>query len=267
MSDTVHRIHSSLAALAMPLDDLVPLDGNPRQGDVDAIMASYEEFGQLRPIVVRPIDDGKFEIVAGNHQHRAAVALGWTHIAAVRYDVDRARGLAFALTDNQTFERGHTDPILLHDALQITYQDYGPIYEQIGWDEFEMAAIEEQYEYHLASQDRTTGYTPAVLRPPGEPYEAPEASVAPVSTRTETGEQRLTAPSTVDPARAATMGATASGSAGSRAVVQYTIVFDNPDQQKRWYDFLRWLRLHVGEPTSTTADRIVTFLEDVVTDF
>lgn len=46
-------VHPALADLAVPLVNLVPLPGNPRQGDVDAVARSYAAFGQRKPLVAR----------------------------------------------------------------------------------------------------------------------------------------------------------------------------------------------------------------------
>ena len=97
-----HNIHESIASLACPVDNLVHLQGNPRVGNIDAIAASYEEFGQVRPIVVRPNNDGTSTVIAGNHQLEAARRLGWTHIAVVEMDADDSRAIAFAIADNRT---------------------------------------------------------------------------------------------------------------------------------------------------------------------
>jgi hypothetical protein len=46
-----------------------------------------------------------------------------------------------------------------------------------------------------------------------------------------------------------------------QAVVQYTLVFDNTDQQAIWYDFIRWLRNDPAIVGSTTAERLVDFIQ------
>ncbi len=46
-------IHKSIEHLATPLENLVHLENNPRKGNIDAIVASYREFGQVKPIVIR----------------------------------------------------------------------------------------------------------------------------------------------------------------------------------------------------------------------
>ena len=137
-------IHESLLSLAVDIDTLFPLDNNPRRGNVEAIMSSYAEFGQIKPIVVRPNGDGTSTVIAGNHQFEAAKRLGWDKIAAVEYDVDDKRAIAFALADNRTMELGYTEPELLNDFV-LEISDYYPeLMDGLGWDEFDIAEIEQK---------------------------------------------------------------------------------------------------------------------------
>ena len=47
-----HKVHESLKELLVPLADLQPLENNPRVGDVDYIVSSYDEFCQVKPIFI-----------------------------------------------------------------------------------------------------------------------------------------------------------------------------------------------------------------------
>lgn len=98
-------IAEPLRGLARPIDGLRVLEGNPRRGDVQAVMRSLERFGQRKPIVVRA--DGT--VTAGNHTLLAARELGWAEIAAVGFDDDDATAKAYALADNRTSELGAFD--------------------------------------------------------------------------------------------------------------------------------------------------------------
>lgn len=261
-----HKIHESIQHLAVPLDSLRTLEGNPRIGNIDAICASYDEFGQVKPIVVRPNDDGTSTVIAGNHQFQAAQRLGWTHIAVVPMEVDDARALAFAIADNRTNELGHTDDALLADALGQIIDDYGDLLEELAWDEFELAMLDlstetqaiatpgvyEQPVIQMIETDEPAAPTP----PPQQPVEQI------VVTRDSEGEVRLEAPKGADTSSLVTQGATSAGVSGStKAVVQYSLVFDSPEQQRRWYDFLRWLRSDAGVAGETTAEKLIDFLE------
>lgn len=81
-------IHADLAPLAVPLDTLETLPGNPRRGDVAAVVRSSAEFGQRKPIVARRHASGTAGgvVIAGNHQLAAARELGWDEIAVVWVD-------------------------------------------------------------------------------------------------------------------------------------------------------------------------------------
>jgi ParB-like chromosome segregation protein Spo0J len=112
--DARPRIAPALAALAVPLDALTPHPRNPRRGDVGAIAASLQQFGQVRPIVVQRATD---RIIAGNHLYLAARALGWPEVAAVRVDLDDDAALAYLVADNRTQELGAYDDEALVDLL------------------------------------------------------------------------------------------------------------------------------------------------------
>lgn len=253
------KIHESIKHLAVPLDTLVQLPGNPRIGNIDAICASYDEFGQVKPIVVRPNDDGTSTVIAGNHQFQAAQRLGWTHIAVVPMEVDDTRALAFAVADNRTNELGHTDENLLAEALGEIIDEYGDLMEDLNWDEFELAMLDLGVETQELS---TPGLyeQPIITMPEQKP--TPPAAPTPVVTRDSDGEIRLEAPKTMDTNSLVTQGSTSQGVSGStKAVVQYSLVFDSPDQQRRWYDFLKWLRNDAGIAGTTTSEKLIDFLE------
>ena len=85
-ADTQERIAD------LPLDKLVPfpnhpfkvLDDEKMQETVDSI----KEYGVLVPILVRPKDDGTFEIVSGHRRHHASLLAGKTDIPAIVRDMD-----------------------------------------------------------------------------------------------------------------------------------------------------------------------------------
>lgn len=248
-------IHPSIKKLAKPVDSLLPLENNPRRGDVDAIAASYAEFGQVKPIVVKDNNDGTYTVIAGNHQLQAAKQLGWEEIAAIVLDADDDRAIAFALADNRTMELGHSDQAQVIDMITSISEDYSHLLSELKWDEFEMAALEEWADKNnQADDDDESGYVAPVI-------------VAPVnfdkvdSEEAEDGTTKFTAKDNVDSRDAVTRGSAAVGaSTASQAVVQYTLVFDNPEQQKDWYSFIRYLRSSPVYEGSTTAERLMAFV-------
>ncbi len=100
-----------------PIDSLIPYPGNPRRGNVDAIVESLEVNGQFQPIIVQKSTG---YIVAGNHTWQAAQQLGWPTIAVRRIDVDDESAKRIVLADNRTSDlASYDEPVLLEvlDAL------------------------------------------------------------------------------------------------------------------------------------------------------
>ena len=129
-------ILDQLESLAVPVDSLTPLPGNPRQGNVEAVSRSLARFGQRKPIVV----DADGTIVAGNHTYAAAVKLGWDTIAAVRVDDDDVTARAFALADNRTGDLGSYDNDLLLDML-YEVRDYADLLDAAGYTSEDIDAL------------------------------------------------------------------------------------------------------------------------------
>jgi len=237
------KINEKIGHLIKPINSLVPMQSNPRRGDVDAIMASLEKFGQVTPIVVRPNDDGTYTVLAGNHRVDAAKRLGWSHLAVVEYDADDTTAVAFALADNRSSELGTIDTKVLYDVIVDVLDEHHELFERLGWDDFELASMDSI----TTSEPISSAYIAPVI---SEPVQRPV-------TGSEIGAREPKA----DQTDVAVRGATTSQSTGQKGVVQYTLIFDDADQQKRWYDFLRWLRLDPATDGETTARRLINFVE------
>lgn len=103
------RGSDELEAMLADVADLVPDPRNARkhgERNLQAIVASLERFGQVKPIVVR---DGV--VIAGNGTLAAARRLGWEQIAvvAVPGTMTDEEARAFALADNRTAELAEWD--------------------------------------------------------------------------------------------------------------------------------------------------------------
>lgn len=136
---STHGINAQLLTLAVPIDKLTPDAKNARDHDKrnnDAIVLSYREHGQRKPIVVQERADGQLVIRAGNGQTEAAKRLGWTHIAAVIVDEADAEAVAFAIRDNRTAELAKWNLQNLGSSLQLL-QDEDMSLEDMGFEPFE----------------------------------------------------------------------------------------------------------------------------------
>lgn len=130
--------------------------------NIEAIRASLERYGQQKPIVLRP--DGK-TVAAGSGTLEAAWLLGWTWIAAIRFDRDPEIAAAYGLADNRTAELAGWDEQVLGELLEHYRASEGDGLP--GWTETEVR----QLLSHETTED-TAPASPAVpVSVSGEVYE------------------------------------------------------------------------------------------------
>ncbi len=120
--------------LSLPLSAIRP---NPRQprGDFDdealnELAESLREVGMIQPIVVRPLDDASYEIVAGERRYRAARRAGLDAVpAVVRHTADTDL-LVEALVEN--VHRADLNPLEEAAAYQQLRDDFDVTHEQLA---------------------------------------------------------------------------------------------------------------------------------------
>ena len=64
------------------------------------LTASIEEYGILEPLIVRPLNDRLYELVAGERRYRAAKNAGKTQIPVIVKDIDEQQAFELALLEN-----------------------------------------------------------------------------------------------------------------------------------------------------------------------
>jgi len=118
----------------VPLHRLIPSPDQPRS-EVDPsadqeLLESIRAHGVLTPIQIRPVEDGKYEVVAGERRWRACSLLGKTSIPALVRRKDRDRAAAEALIDNVV----RKDLSVLEEA-----KAYQALIERYGFQQSELA--------------------------------------------------------------------------------------------------------------------------------
>lgn len=90
--------------LELPVDLIKANPNQPRTSfdaeALDALAASIESSGMVQPLLVRPLADGSYEIVAGERRWRAAQQAGLEKVPAVVRDQAEAERLQAALIEN-----------------------------------------------------------------------------------------------------------------------------------------------------------------------
>ena len=98
LPDTQERVQS------LPLDKLEPFPNHPfKVIDDDKMLETVEsikERGVLVPILVRPKNDGNFEIVSGHRRHHASQLAGLTEIPAIVREMDDDTAILLMVDSN-----------------------------------------------------------------------------------------------------------------------------------------------------------------------
>ena len=89
---------------------------------------SIRAQGVVQPIVVRPIGEGRYEIIAGERRWRASQIAGMHEIPAVVRDVPDSAAIAIALIEN--IQRENLNPIEEARALQRLLNEFEMTHQQ-----------------------------------------------------------------------------------------------------------------------------------------
>jgi ParB family chromosome partitioning protein len=86
----------------VPIEEIETNPDQPRRsvGDLSELRKSIESKGVLEPILVRPLSDGRFRIIAGERRFRAALEAGLAEVPCIELDVPDNEALEIALIEN-----------------------------------------------------------------------------------------------------------------------------------------------------------------------
>ena len=92
----------------LPVEVIKPNPNQPRTKidpeSLSALASSIEANGVVQPLLVRPLPDGSYELIAGERRWRAAQAAGLAKVPAVVRDQELAERLQVALIENMVRE-------------------------------------------------------------------------------------------------------------------------------------------------------------------
>lgn len=104
---------SSSSAVKLKLSEIEPNKNQPRKNFDEEALAelshSIELHGVLQPLVVRPMPDGSYQLVAGERRWRASRMAGLTEVPVVIKELTDAQVAEIALVEN--LQREDLDPI------------------------------------------------------------------------------------------------------------------------------------------------------------
>jgi ParB family chromosome partitioning protein len=124
----------SSALLEIPVVAIRPNPNQPRvafdEDSLAALTASIREVGVLQPILVRALDEGSFELIAGERRWRAAKRAGLPTIPAIVRDSTDVHSVEQALIEN--LHRQDLNPLEEAGAYQQLIEDFGCTHDELA---------------------------------------------------------------------------------------------------------------------------------------
>jgi ParB family chromosome partitioning protein len=136
LSAILPEVESSAAGdlRELPVELIKPNPDQPRTNfdpeALAALAASIEASGVVQPLLVRPLHDGSYELVAGERRWRAAKQAGLEKVPAVIRDQEEAERLQAALIENMV--REDLNPVEEARACAALIEDLGLTKEDLA---------------------------------------------------------------------------------------------------------------------------------------
>ena len=135
--DAPDTLSSARVAFDLDLDLLEPNDYQPRghieDEQLENLAQSIRANGIIQPIVVRRLDDGRYQIIAGERRWRAAQRAGLEKVPVVVKDVgahENQRRLEIALIEN--IQRENLNPIEEAHAYEKLIDEFGLKHDDVA---------------------------------------------------------------------------------------------------------------------------------------
>jgi ParB family transcriptional regulator, chromosome partitioning protein len=118
----------------IPTGMIQPNPAQPRksfdQDSIEALARSLADAGVVQPLLVRPLADGRYELIAGERRWRAAQHAGIESVPAVIRDDDEVQRLQTALIENVA--REDLNPVDEARACAALVEELGLSKEELG---------------------------------------------------------------------------------------------------------------------------------------
>ena len=131
MDNAVEEISPS-SAMKLKIMDIEPNREQPRkdfdEASLQELTDSIAKYGVLQPLLVRPIGDTGYQLIAGERRWRAARLAGLTEVPVVVRELSDEEAAAIALIEN--LQREDLNPVEEAFGLRKLMDDFGLTQEQ-----------------------------------------------------------------------------------------------------------------------------------------
>ncbi len=152
------EIHPGEKVQKISLKQIIPNPHQPRQiidpDKLQELAASIQHYGVVQPIVVTPLPDGRYQLIAGERRWRACLQLDMNEIPAIVREYNELEITAIALIEN--IQREDLNPL---EEAQI----YRELMEKCAWTQGDLAVQIGKSRSAIANTVRLLGL-PAEIR-------------------------------------------------------------------------------------------------------
>jgi ParB family transcriptional regulator, chromosome partitioning protein len=118
----------------LPIETIKPNPDQPRRRfdaeGMEVLAASIKASGMIQPLLVRPLADGSYELIAGERRWRAAKDVGLERVSAIVRDAAEAERMQTALVENMV--REDLNPVEEARACAALVEELGLAKEEVG---------------------------------------------------------------------------------------------------------------------------------------
>jgi ParB family chromosome partitioning protein len=130
---TYDKLKMENKILSIPQGDILPNPNQPRRrfdyDELEGLAQSIRANGILQPLLVRNLENGKYELIAGERRLRAARLIGLTKVPCIINDISESDSAVFAVIEN--LQRQNLDYFEEAEALALLISDYRMSQEEL----------------------------------------------------------------------------------------------------------------------------------------
>lgn len=120
--------------VSLPITEIEPNRAQPRKKFDDTALGeladSIRQHGVITPVLVRPMTDGSYQLVAGERRWRAARMAGLSELPALIKEMSDSEAMELALIEN--LQREDLNPVEEAEGYRVLMDTYGLTQEQVA---------------------------------------------------------------------------------------------------------------------------------------
>ena len=120
-------VSDKLSSSTLPINEIIPNKEQPRktfdEAALNELADSISQHGVLQPLLVRPLPEGSYQLVAGERRWRASRIAGLTEVPVIIKELSDTEAMQLAIIEN--LQREDLNPIEEAEGLQALIDKCG----------------------------------------------------------------------------------------------------------------------------------------------